>query len=248
MQTMRKIAGVTFDLWDTLIQDRPRGFDDAASIRVDGIWKILTERGMVHTRDEILSAHVKTGDFLQLTWNKMRDMAVHDQVLFMLTCVDSKLPGKLSREDLEAIEKVYAEAILQRPPILLPGARVALESVRSKGYKIGLISNTGRTPGSMLRIVMDNMGILEHFDTTTFSNDILIRKPAEGAFRVTLEDLKVVPKAAVHIGDDAGSDIAGAKGIGMHALHLVHDGKEGSKIADARLKSLEQVLDCIEKL
>jgi len=245
---MRKIAAVTFDLWDTLIQEAPGGSDKVAGIRIDGIWKLLTAKGMVHTRDEVRSAYAKTGDFLDLTWSKRRDMSLHDQVLFLLTCVDSKLPGKLEREELERIEKVYAEGILRQPPVLLPRAKEALDAVKSRGYRMGLISNTGRTPGSMLRVVMGDMGILDHFDATTFSNEIFVRKPAEGAFRVTLEKLKVAPKAAVHVGDDARSDIAGAKGVGMHALQLVPQGKAGSEKADAYVKSLEHVLDGIERL
>ncbi|MBU1915308.1 MAG: HAD hydrolase-like protein [Candidatus Thermoplasmatota archaeon] len=58
----------------------------------------------------------------------------------------------------------------------------------------------------------------------------------------------MIPKAAVHIGDDADSDIAGAKKVGMHAIHLVAVGKSPSKIADGHVKSLDQVIDRIERL
>jgi FMN phosphatase YigB (HAD superfamily) len=95
---------------------------------------------------------------------------------------------------------------------------------------------------------MGMMDILKHFDTTTFSNETLVRKPSEGIFRVTLDKLKVVPKAAVHIGDDADSDMAGAKKVGMHAIHLVAVGKSPSKVADGHVKSLDLVIDRIERL
>lgn len=75
-----------------------------------------------------------------------------------------------------------------------------------------------------------------------------MRKPAEGMFRVTLDRLSVSPKAAVHVGDDADSDIAGAKKIGMHAIHLVAVGKSPSKVADGHVKSLDQVIERIERL
>ncbi len=245
---MRRIAAVTFDLWDTLIQENPGGADKVAGLRIDRMWRYLTEKGMVHTRQEVAEAYRKSGDFLQMTWSKHRDMPVHDQVLFILTSVDSKLTGKLTREDLRVLEEFYANGILDNPPALLPGAKDAVKSVRSKGYRMGLISNTGRTPGTVLRVLMDRMGILECFDTTTFSNEIQVRKPAEGAFTVTLERLKVVPKAAVHVGDDAENDVQGAKKVGMRTLQIVSGSRKPSASADLHAKSLDQVVLLLDEL
>ena len=245
---MRNIAAVTFDLWDTLIQEKPGGSSRVADIRVDRIGTILSSKGLTHAEDEILAAHEKTGQFLQLVWSKRRDMSVRDQVLFLLSSVDGKLAGKLSEHDLDEIEKAYTEGLLENPPMLLPGAKDALADVKAKGYKLGLISNTGRTPGSTLRVLMDRMGILRHFDATTFSNEILIRKPAEGAFRITLERLRTVPKAAVHIGDDPESDVMGAKKAGMKAIQIVHAHDRRADTADRHTESLAGVCDLIEKL
>jgi FMN phosphatase YigB (HAD superfamily) len=80
---MRKITAVTFDLWDTLIQEHPGGSDRLAKLRIEKICSLLSSRGIIHSKDEIGSAYKKTGDFLELTWSKRRDMPVHDQVLFM---------------------------------------------------------------------------------------------------------------------------------------------------------------------
>jgi putative hydrolase of the HAD superfamily len=245
---MRRISGVTFDLWDTLIQEKPGGSDKVAALRIDRISKYLNDKGMVHTKGEVATAYRKSGDFLEMTWSKRRDMPVRDQVLFILASIDSRLTGKLSEEDLQNIEKLYSYSILDHPPILLPGAREVLKAVRSKGYRLGLISNTGRTPGTVLRVLMGNMGILEHFDATTFSNEILVRKPSEGAFTVTLEKLKVMPKAAVHVGDDPESDIAGAKRVGMLAVQIITNGMRPSAVADDSTGSLDQVLGMIEGL
>lgn len=245
---MRRIAAVTFDLWDTLIQEHPGGSDKVASLRIDRICKYLNDKGMVHTKAEVATAYRESGDFLEMTWSKRRDMPVRDQVLFILSSIDSRLTGKLSEADLQNIEKFYSYSILDHPPGLLPGARETLKAVRSKGYRIGLISNTGRTPGSVLRVLMGNMGILEFFDVTTFSNEILVRKPAEGAFTTTLEKLRVAPKAAVHVGDDPDSDIAGAKRVGMRAVQVITNGIRPSSSADSSAQSLDQVPRMIANL
>ncbi|MGQ9587419.1 MAG: HAD family hydrolase [Thermoplasmata archaeon] len=245
---MRRIAAVTFDLWDTLIQEHPGGSVRVAELRCERIGAFLSSRGIVHSRDKIRQAYDETGSFLELTWSKRRDMPVRDHVLFMLNSMDNKLPTKLSKEDIARVEKIYVEGLLDNPPMLLPGARDALRRVRGLGYRIGLISNTGRTPGAVLRVLMNNMGILEFFDTTTFSNEILVRKPSPEAFRVTLDKLKAPPRAAVHIGDDSEGDVAGAKKAGMRAIQIVANGDTVSSLADDYAESLAQAVERIERL
>ena len=231
-----------------MIQENPGGSDKVADLRIDRMWRYLTEKGMVHTRREVAEAYRKSGEFLEMTWSKRRDMPVRDQVLFILTSIDSRLTGRLSRGDLLTLVGLYADGILDHPPVLFPDAKEVLKAIRSKGYRMGLISNTGRTPGTVLRVLMQNMGILNLFDTTTFSDEILVRKPAEGAFTMTLEKLRVVPKAAVHIGDDAVSDILGAKKVGMRTLQILNDGEKPSASADQHAKSLGQVVQLLDSL
>jgi len=245
---MRKITAVTFDLWDTLIKERPGGSEKVARLRIERIGKILADRGAMHTPEEIESAYLETGDFLALTWSKQRDMSARDQVLFLLSAVDPRLASRLTGRDVSEIERIYSESILDNPPILLPGTKRALEQVREAGYKTGLISNTGRTPGSVLRVVMGRLGIAEYFDVTTFSNEIQVRKPAEMAFRTTLDKLKVVPRAAVHVGDDPDKDVDGARGIGMRAIQILVGDEEPSARADASRRDLDHLLDEIERL
>ncbi len=245
---MRKITAVTFDLWDTLIQERPGGSDKVARLRIERIGRVLAGRGAIHSPLEIESAYQETGDFLALTWSKQRDMSARDQVLFMLSAIDPRLVSRISPEDTTEIERIYSEGILDNPPALLPGVKKALEEVSGAGYRLGLISNTGRTPGSALRVVMDRMGILHHFDVTTFSNEIQIRKPAKMAFRVTLDKLKVVPRAAVHVGDDAENDVEGAVRCGMRAIQITAGDEKPSAAADAKRPDLSGLLEEIEKL
>lgn len=245
---MKRFSAVTFDLWDTLIQEYPGGAQKVAKLRVERIGDILAARGLSHSEEEIRAAYDKTGDFLALTWGKARDMPVRDHVLFMASCIDDKLASKLRSADLADIERVYVESILDHPPRLLPGARKTLAEVRANGYKLGLISNTGRTPGTVLRTIMRDLGILEFFEVTTFSNETLIRKPAEGVFRNTLDRLRVAPKAAVHVGDDVEKDVAGAKKAGMKAVQVALRAEKRSPVADGYVSALEQLAKHIEEL
>ncbi|MGD9962854.1 MAG: HAD family hydrolase [Thermoplasmata archaeon] len=243
---MRKVNAVTFDLWDTLIKEVPGGSEKVAGLRIRRIGELLDSIGRPHDLDEIEEAHRKTGTFLELTWGKARDMPARDQVLFMLSCVECRLPGKMTNEDISRVEAIYADSLLDHPPELLPGAKEALRAAGEKGFKLGLISNTGKTPGSTLRTLMGRMGILEHFQVTTFSNEIMVRKPAEAAFKVTLERLKALPKATAHVGDHPDHDMAAAKKVGMHAVQVMTHASAPSGEADVRVQSLDGVVDALD--
>jgi len=245
---MRKTTAVTFDLWDTLIKEVPGGSDRVASLRIHRIADLLEGIGRPHDVDEVAEAYRKTGTFLELTWGKARDMPVRDHVLFMLSCIECRLPGKMTNEDIADVERVYADSILDHPPELLPGAKDALRAASETGFKVGLISNTGKTPGSTLRTLMESMGVLAHFQVTTFSNEVMVRKPAEAAFRVTLEQMKVPPKAAVHIGDDPDADIVGARRVGMRAVQVMEHARGKAAEADASVQTLGDVQRALDEL
>ena len=243
---MRKITAVTFDLWDTLIQEHPGGSDKVATLRIERIGKLLSSRGIPYRGDEVREAYNKTGEFLNLTWSKARDVAVRDQVLFMLSSIDGKLASRLGKADVAEVERIYVDSILDNPPMLLQGVKEVLRALKARSFKIGLISNTGRTTGTTLRVVLQRMGIGEYFDTMTFSNEVLLRKPSPGVFRVTLEKLRAVPKASVHVGDDYEKDFMGAKKAGMHAIHLVATKQRSHGQEDGTIRSLDELVDKVE--
>ncbi|HIH00480.1 TPA: HAD family hydrolase [Thermoplasmata archaeon] len=239
---------VTFDLWDTLIQEVPGGSLEVARIRMEKISDILKARGRPHPMEEIGEAYAKTGSFLDLAWGKCRDMTVRDQVLFMLSCIEWRLPSKLGNEGFSEVEEAYAVSMLEHRPILLPDAKGVLEEVRSMGLRLGLVSNTGRTPGSILRTVIKDQGILEYFDVTTFSDEVLVRKPAQAIFRTTLEGLRAPPRASLHVGDDPRADVDGAKDCGMMAVQVRTEKQHSNARADAHAQRLKDVVGIVDSL
>ena len=60
--------------------------------------------------------------------------------------------------------------------------------------------------------------------TVTFSDEVGVRKPHPEIFARTLAALGVSASEAAHVGDDLTTDVAGARGIGMRAIHLCHTG------------------------
>jgi putative hydrolase of the HAD superfamily len=247
---MRRLDAVTFDLWDTLIQEVPGGSLRVAEIRMGKIAGILESHGRPHSVDKIAEAYAKTGRFLNLTWSKCRDMSVRDQVLFMLSRIEWRLPSKLGGEGLSEVEAAYALSMLDHRPILLPGAKEAIDDVLAMGVRVGLVSNTGRTPGAVLRSIMDGHGILRCFDVTTFSDEVLVRKPAQAIFRTTLEGLGASAGSSLHVGDDPVADVDGAKDCGMMAVQIRSEKHDDNTRADAcagRLMDVGGIIDSLKR-
>jgi putative hydrolase of the HAD superfamily len=118
---------------------------------------------------------------------------------------------------LSKLEEVLATQLLSDLPELTSGTQETLSYLKDRNYKIGLICNTGRSPGRILRQVLKRRRILQFFEVLTFSDEQRVRKPNPKIFLHTLEKLLSVPATSLHIGDELKSDILGAKRSGMKA-------------------------------
>lgn len=245
---MVRIDAVTFDLWDTLIQEVPGGSAIVAKVRLDMVAGLLASSGSTFPREDLEIAYAMTGDHLDIIWSRAEDISIEEQVRFFLGCLDRQLPERMDQATLADVERVYSESMLQHGPMLLAGATEMLSAVRDSGVRTGLISNTGKTPGSILRTLLDGMGVLDYFDVTTFSNEVRARKPARSIFDLTLEELGVDPERSVHVGDNPWADIDGAKAIGMLAIQVGSATGRGDHLADEYVSSLNEVIPVLESL
>ncbi|UCE45287.1 MAG: HAD family hydrolase [Methanobacteriota archaeon] len=245
---MTQIEAVTFDLWDTLIQEVPGGAGVVAELRLDAIQRILDGSGFNPTRETLEAAYRRTGDRLEAIWSREEDISVGEQVHFLLDSLDPGLLKRIGSSTLADVEKAYSESMLQHRPKLLTGAKATLVAVKESGRKMGLISNTGKTPGSVLRAMLGDMDILDRFDVAVFSNEVRARKPARKIFDVALAELDVKPGRAVHVGDNPWADIDGAKVAGMSAIQVGLETARGRYVADAYVPRIEQVTPALESL
>jgi FMN phosphatase YigB (HAD superfamily) len=118
----------------------------------------------------------------------------------------------------EVVEHAYEDITLDPLPELMPRVLQAVKEVKSAGYRLGVICNTGMAGGRVLRQVLERHGLREHFDVTVFSNEFGWSKPDPRIFEHTYAALGgVQPSAALHIGDLEELDIEGARRAGAHA-------------------------------
>lgn len=229
------IALVTFDFWQTLFADTAESTAAAHRLRVGGVREALARAGHPYDARAMEAADARALAVLQSIWREHRDVSHHQQVRIFLEAVDPALPDALSSADREAVEAAYATPVLTHTPALAPAAAEVIRELDARGLRLGVISNTGRTPGTMLRHLLARVGLVEAVHVLSFSDEVGARKPAPAIFERTLARAGSRPAEAVHVGDDPATDIAGARGVGMRAVHYVPDGRPAAAEATGAL-------------
>jgi putative hydrolase of the HAD superfamily len=253
---MCPIDTVTFDVWNTLLVHD--FYDDRVkNARIGMIARALEKEGYCFSEEDMLKAYEYSEERLSALWRQERDACLEEHLALFLEGLGLEDSGR-SRG---IIRQPYARAILDFRPSLVEGAQSALLSLKKKGYRIGLISNTGRTPGETMRLILEGHGILGYFDYTVFSNEAGYVKPNRRIFEIALEGLSSEAGRAVHVGDSVLLDVYGAASVGMKAVHFNKYAERfdryaaryyeaGGRVAapDATVESLEDVVPAIEKL
>ena len=214
------IDTVTFDLWNTLIVNTPPDMEKYRQRRLQRIESILREHGYDVTPGQLLDAYLKGFEKCKETWRNNLDLSTEDQInAFMgfLGYADLQTAAQSMMPDLV---EAYSFPIMDDPPALVEGASDVLAVMNQDGYKIGMICNTGTTPGRTLRKLLTKFGLLDFFGVTTFSDELKIRKPDPRIFQHTLRELGSAAQSSLHVGDLLGVDVLGAKNVGMVAVHL----------------------------
>ncbi|HLH55550.1 MAG TPA: HAD-IA family hydrolase [Verrucomicrobiae bacterium] len=91
-----------------------------------------------------------------------------------------------------------------------------LEHLRSKGVKLGVISNWD----DRLRPLLRKLGLEPYFDVITVSCEQNACKPARTLFERTCALLKTAPEDTAHVGDSLDMDVRGAEAAGLAAFWL----------------------------
>lgn len=105
-----------------------------------------------------------------------------------------------------------------------PDAKRTLHTLRNRGFKLGVISNTHWGWLNKVRREFERF-----FDVVTLSCDHGFAKPHPSIFITTLKLLTVEPARCLHVGDNPVADIEGAKGVGMKTVFVKRD----ERVADA---------------
>jgi putative hydrolase of the HAD superfamily len=242
------LRAVTFDLWSTLIMESPQGSGWARTERIRRINEILNSERIPANMEMLGQAYKTVGERLEALWKTHRDIGVEEQVKMLLDLLP--IGERILRSDslMNRLIDAYTQPILSELPVPLEGAAEVLANLEARGLRLAVICNTGRTPGKILRIILERLDLLKHLSVQTFSDEVGLRKPRAEIFLRTLAALGVEPREALHIGDTLGTDVAGAIAVGMRAVHLCHARGADSVPSDgATIAALSELIPLIDQ-
>ncbi len=200
------IRAITFDFWGTLFRDakgaarqqrRVEAFAKATGLPVDTV-----------------------AEALQLTWAEFARCHREEQrtldALDAINITANTLGITIAEEIAHELASVFATAILAHAPEPIDGA---LDAVRAAAAvaSVGIVSDTGISPGASLRTLLERRGFLDYFAVLNFSDELRVAKPQAAMFEAAARAFDVVSSELLHIGDLEYTDIAGAKAFGAQA-------------------------------
>ena len=176
-------------------------------------------------------------------WGRHRDLDTLEQVRVVLDCLAPGTADRLSPATMEELVAGYANPVLAHPPALQPGAAETVRALAGRGVTLGIISNTGRTPGVMLRRILESHDLLRHFSVISYSDEVRYRKPDAEIFHRTLTGAGARPDEAAHVGDNPLDDVTGARSVGMLGVHYATGGRPPAPHADFVVTRLTDISD-----
>ncbi len=236
------LKALTFDFWGTLYTS-----PDMSEERLRMLDELLTLWQQPRAREELEASYRHVWNLWRTTWlEERRSLSIDEWVNGLLSHLNVSLPPEAIAWLGRRMQEIYLDG---KKPTPVSGAPEVL-ALLSRRYRLGLISDTGLTPGRILRQVMDRDGLLEHFSVLTFSDETGVTKPAPGQFLRTLEALGVAPAAAAHIGDLPETDLTGARAVGMKAILFlgVSNREDGIPLADACFREYGELIPLLEQL
>ena len=100
---------------------------------------------------------------------------------------------------------------------LYDGAKELLAALRETGKKVYLLSNAQRI---FTAYELKLLGLEPYFDDIFLSSSCKVKKPDTRFFHLLLDKHHILPEESIMIGNDAVSDIKGAKEVGLHTFYI----------------------------
>jgi HAD superfamily hydrolase (TIGR01549 family) len=238
------LRAVTFDFWGTLYQNTT-GYKE----RMDLLTEVLEHHGQPRSREALETAYRHVWTVWDRIWREERRSLPTEYWLHeMLAALDAELPEDVAASLCRPMQEVYLHSEAARPTPV-PGVTEVVPRLAQR-YRLGLISDTGMTPGRVLRELLRRDGLLPHFRALTFSDETGATKPLPEQFLYTLTELEAEPEEAAHVGDLPETDLAGARGVGMKAVLFlgVSQRQDGTPLADAVFEAYGELEELLEKL
>ncbi len=224
--------GIIFDLFHTLTGPEQDLTGYPKTNQVLGIDDATWQRASIATRQWRMGG-------------KVRDpFAI---VRAMADVIDPAIPDSIVREAASARVRRSAHALNTVPPENL----VLLQRLRSRGLRLGMISNLDPADIS----AWPTCALASQFDAAILSCEVGLVKPDPAIYALCLDRLSLAGSDCIYVGDGAGGELVGARSAGCHTVlftgvidHLWPERIPGlAEAADDSIDRLDDLLPLLER-
>jgi len=211
---------ITFDLWDTLIDDESdepkraaRGLRSKYEERRHLLWEALNAVEPIDMA-AVRLAYATADAAFRVVWH---DQHVTWEIADRLRVVLSGLGRTLPDDAFARIVAEHEEMEVRIPPDTIAGAREALDDLAGR-YRLCIVSDTIVSPGRCLRELLDIHGLKQYFSGFAFSDEVGHSKPHRSMFESAARQMGCEIAEMIHIGDRDHNDVKGPQALGMKAV------------------------------
>lgn len=160
------------------------------------------------------------------------------------TLGDFSLPGDMAMA--QDFQRIYEDK--QRRIHLLPGLKDILESLKKKGFFLGMISN-GSVDHQLMKYHALGLEDLIPPSRVLISSETPFHKPDPRIFTLYLEKMGIQRGEVWYIGDSVENDVLPARKAGLHTiLCRWEEGVEEGSDADRTARSVDELASILEEI
>ena len=229
---MRK--AVLFDLGGTLVQYFERSeWPGILGEGIAAVEKYLRSNGLPVPPPEVRSGRVAEEN--------------HEAPDYSVRPLEDRLvriffAGQHLGERVDAMCRAFMTPVFTRS-LVYEDAVPVLQELRSRGLRLGIVSNTTwGSPASLWREEVARHGLTPLVDAVVFCRDCGWRKPARPIFDLAMSQVAATPAECLFVGDDPRWDIAGPRALGMDAVLI------DRSLPSASSDAIPSLLDLLPRL
>jgi len=232
---MARLKAVFFDLGGTLMED-----EGDRNAKVSALAAVNARYGIPRTGVETLAWFLKDlGPYYAgqpERWIPIRDHLRRNFVAYL------RENGRTATEaDCGWFERTYNEKHVEQCR-LFPDAIPAVQRVRAAGLHVGLLTDVDE---KFVWIILGAVRLAPLLDSVTTSEAVGVGKPNPKIFHAALDAAGCSPEESILVGDSRTRDVAGAKAVGMLALHLQRMG-DSDPAAGLSARTLTEAGDILQ--
>jgi FMN phosphatase YigB (HAD superfamily) len=230
------LRAVLFDLWETLINDKPERALPRRTWRNGAVHAVLQRHGLDADLEAVEAALDASSLALAQLHDEGKDLGAGGRAQLFASLLESQAGVRAPGVTLPELEDVITSLPLEIAPLPAPYAVETIEAVKQRGLGTALVCNTGFTTTPHLLPMLDHYGLSPHLDFMVFSDQFGFAKP----------DARLSAAECAFVGDNPHTDIHGAQSAGLFAVQV--GAKQGDGIRpDAQIEDLSRLMSVLDR-